>query len=125
MAEAYRLTATQAQARFRDGSLTVEDYAKSLLSRVSSRDSAVNAWAYLNPDHVLSRARELDQIPVEKRGPLHGVAIGVKDVILTKDMPTQYNSPIYADDAPKVDAGCVLTLRTTGALIFGTVTTRP
>jgi Asp-tRNA(Asn)/Glu-tRNA(Gln) amidotransferase A subunit family amidase len=119
MTEPYRLTASQAQAKFSDGSLTVEDYAKSLLSRVSSRDSTVNAWAYLNPELVLSRARELDQIPLEKRGPLHGVAIGVKDVILTKDMPTQYNSPIYDDDAPKVDAGSILTLRTLGALLFG------
>jgi len=119
MTEPYHLTASQAQAKFTDGSLTVESYAKSLLSRVSSRDSTVNAWAYLNPELVLSRARELDQIPPEKRGPLHGVAIGVKDVILTKDMPTQYNSPIYADDAPKVDAASILTLRTLGALIFG------
>lgn len=118
--EPFRLTASQAQAKFKDGSLTVEEYAKSLLSRVSSRDSTVHAWAYLNPDLVLSRARELDQIPPEKRGPLHGVAIGVKDVILTKDMPTQYNSPIYVDDAPKVDAGSILTLRTNGTLIFGT-----
>jgi Asp-tRNA(Asn)/Glu-tRNA(Gln) amidotransferase A subunit family amidase len=119
MTEPYRLTASQAQAKFADGSLTVEEYAKSLLSRVSSRDSIVNAWAYLKPELVLSRARELDQIPPEKRGPLHGVAIGVKDVILTKDMPTQYNSPIYENDAPKVDAGSILTLRTLGALIFG------
>ena len=120
MTEPFRLTASQAQARFKDGSLTVEDYAKSLLSRIADRDSTVNAWAYLNHDLVLERARELDQIPPEKRGPLHGVAVGVKDVILTKDMPTQYNSPIYVDDAPKVDAGSILTLRTNGALIFGT-----
>ena len=117
--EPFRLTASQAQAKFNDGSLTVEQYAKSLLDRVASRDSTVNAWAYLNPELVLERARELDAIPPEKRGPLHGVAIGVKDVILTKDMPTQHNSPIYEDDAPKLDAGSIMTLRANGALIFG------
>lgn len=66
--------------------------AQSLLSRVEARDDAVRGWAYLNPKLVLKRAQELDSIPPERRGPLHGIAIGVKDVILTKDMPTQYNS---------------------------------
>lgn len=119
MAEAFRLTASQAQSRFKDGSLTVEEYAKSLLSRIDARDATTHAWAYLNPELVLQRARELDQIPPAKRGPLHGVAVGVKDVIYTKDMPTQYNSPIYEDDAPRVDAGSVMVLRAKGALIFG------
>ncbi|KAF2446459.1 Asp-tRNA Asn/Glu-tRNA Gln amidotransferas-like protein subunit A [Karstenula rhodostoma CBS 690.94] len=121
--EPFRLTASQAQAKFKDGSLTVEQYAKSLLDRVAARDSTVNAWAYLNPELVLERARQLDAIPPEKRGPLHGVAVGVKDVILTKDMPTQYNSPIYVDDAPKIDAASIQTLRANGALIFGKTTT--
>lgn len=119
MTEPFRLTASQAQLKFKDGSLTVEAYAKSLLSRVESRDGIVHAWAYLDPELALRRARELDQIPAEERGPLHGVAIGVKDVILTKDMPTEYNSPIYENDAPKIDAGSVAVLRAHGALIFG------
>jgi Asp-tRNA(Asn)/Glu-tRNA(Gln) amidotransferase A subunit family amidase len=119
MTEPFRLTASQAQAKFKDGSLTVEQYAKSLLSRVEARDKTVNTWAYLDSELVLQRARELDQIPPEKRGPLHGVAIGVKDVIYTKDMPTQFNSSIYADNHPKVDAGSVMVLRANGALIFG------
>ena len=119
MTEPFRLTASQAQAKFQNGSLTVEEYAKSLLSRIEARDSTVHAWAYLNPELVLQRARELDRIAPEKRGVLHGVAVGVKDVILTKDMPTQYNSPIYEDDAPKLDAASVMVLRANGALIFG------
>ncbi|KAF2730609.1 Asp-tRNA Asn/Glu-tRNA Gln amidotransferas-like protein subunit A [Polyplosphaeria fusca] len=123
MTEPFRLTASQAQAKFRDCSLTVETYAKSLLSRISARDSTTHAWAYLNPDLVLARARELDQIAPEERGPLHGVAIGVKDVIYTKDMPTEHNSPIYEDDAPKLDAASIITLRANGALIFGKTTT--
>ncbi|KAH7071004.1 Asp-tRNA Asn/Glu-tRNA Gln amidotransferas-like protein subunit A [Paraphoma chrysanthemicola] len=123
MTDSYRLTASQAQCKFKDGSLTVEEYAQSLLSRVKSRDEIVHAWAYLDPELVLQRARELDQVPAEKRGPLHGVAIGVKDVILTKDMPTQYNSPIYESHAPKMDAGSIAVLRANGALIFGKTTT--
>lgn len=86
MSEPWHLTASQAVALMKKGDLSVEDYAKSLLSRVKERDSLVKAWAYLDPELVLTRARELDSIPAEKRGPLHGVAIGVKDVILTKGM---------------------------------------
>lgn len=124
MSEAWRLTASEAVDLMRKGGMTVEDYAKSLLSRISERDSAVKAWAYLDPDFVIARARELDAVPVEQRGPLHGIAIRVKDVILTKDMPTQHNSAIYASDFPStIDAAPIITLRAAGALIFGKTTT--
>ncbi|KAG6364177.1 hypothetical protein INS49_005775 [Diaporthe citri] len=95
--ELYRLTASQAAAGIRSGSFTVEQYAQSLLSRIKERDDTVKAWAYLHPEQVLDQARQLDHIPPEKRGPLHGVSVAVKDVIYTKDMPTQHNSPIYKD----------------------------
>lgn len=114
-----RLTATD----FISSGLTVEQYAVSLLDRIKSRDETVQAWAYLDPEYVLAQARELDKIPMNKRGPLHGVPIGVKDTMYTKDMPTQHNSPIYENDAPIVDAGPVTILRNAGALIFGKTTT--
>jgi Asp-tRNA(Asn)/Glu-tRNA(Gln) amidotransferase A subunit family amidase len=121
--ETYKLTATEVIAKIRDGQLTVEEYAESLLVRIKERDPVVKGWAYLNPDQVLFEARKLDQIPKESRGPLHGVAVAVKDVIYTKDMPTQFNSPIYEGDAPQVDAASVIILRKAGALIFGKTTT--
>jgi Asp-tRNA(Asn)/Glu-tRNA(Gln) amidotransferase A subunit family amidase len=119
--ELFRLTAIKAQSKFKYGSLTVERYAKSLLSRIDARDATVHAWAYVNPGLVLerARARELDQVALEKRDSLHGMAIGVKDVILSKDMPTQYSSPIYVSDHPETNAGSVMVSRERGALIFG------
>ena len=84
MAEPYRLTACEALDLIKRGDLSVEDYAKSLLARIKERDHIVKAWAFLDPELVLAQARKLDQIPADKRGPLHGIAIGVKDVILTK-----------------------------------------
>jgi Asp-tRNA(Asn)/Glu-tRNA(Gln) amidotransferase A subunit family amidase len=121
--ELYRLTASQAAAGIRSGSFTVEEYAKSLLSRIKERDTTVKAWAYLNPEQVLDQARQLDKVPPEKRGPLHGVSVAVKDVIYTKDMPTQHNSPIYKDSHVGVDAGSVTILRNAGALILGKTAT--
>lgn len=80
----YLLTASEALGRLKDGSLTVEAYAQSVLSRIERRNDAVRAWAYLDPGYVLAEARRLDAIPAESRGPLHGVAVAVKDVIQTK-----------------------------------------
>ncbi|ROT38061.1 glutamyl-tRNA amidotransferase subunit A [Sodiomyces alkalinus F11] len=121
--EPYRLTATEALANFRSGALTVEQYARSLLSRIAARDPVVKAWAYLSPNLVLAEAKRLDSIPVDQRGPLHGVAVAVKDIIYTRDMPTQFNSPLYENDAPKVDAASITMLRLAGALILGKTTT--
>ncbi|KAK7728744.1 hypothetical protein SLS53_009372 [Cytospora paraplurivora] len=112
-----------AAAKIQCGSLSVEDYARSLLSRIKERDDTVRAWAYINEDLVLEQARQLDQVPLGKRGPLHGVAVAVKDVIYTKDMPTQHNSPIYEGNLAGIDAGSVMILRQAGALILGKTTT--
>lgn len=82
--EPYRLTATEAVRAFESGSLTVEEYARSILERIRQRDPVVKAWAYLNPSRVLLQAQALDRIPHDQRGPLHGVAVAIKDVIYTK-----------------------------------------
>ncbi|KAL4792646.1 amidase signature domain-containing protein [Aspergillus venezuelensis] len=118
-----RLTATQALQAIKSNKLTVASYVQSLLSRIDSRNNKVKAWAYLNRDLVLSQARKLDSIPEDQRGPLHGVAIGVKDVIYTKDMPTEHNSPLYKDSLVPVDAASIAILRAAGAVILGKTTT--
>lgn len=82
--DAYKLTASEAAAVMKRGSFTVEDYATSLLARIADRDAKVEAWVHLDAEFVLRQARELDQVPVDKRGPLHGVAVGIKDNINTK-----------------------------------------
>ena len=80
----YTLSAKQVSSLIREGHVSVEEYATALLQRIKERDPVVHAWAYLDPALVLARARELDKVVrPEDRGPLHGVAIGVKDVFLT------------------------------------------
>jgi NCS1 family nucleobase:cation symporter-1 len=80
----YRLTATEIFSKIKAGEVSVEDYAKSLLGRIDVRDKAVQAWAYLNPEYVIEQAKGLDATPAADRGPLHGVAVAVKDIIYTK-----------------------------------------
>ena len=82
--EPFRLSASSALAEIRSGKLTSEQWVKSLSSRISLRDPAVKAWEHLDLESVLEQAKALDQTPLEKRGPLHGVPVAVKDIILTK-----------------------------------------
>lgn len=82
--EPYRLTAAEAVEALRSDSLTVEAYALSLLDHIERRDSIVKAWAHVDREQVLSQAKALDQVPKHQRGPLHGMAVGIKDVIYTK-----------------------------------------
>jgi amidase len=117
MVRANELTATEALSLMRTEKLSVEEMAQACLARIRERDPTVRGWVYLDPDLVLRNARELDKREI--KGPLHGVPIAVKDVIMTADMPTQHNSPLYKESFPTVDAGCIKTLRAAGALIFG------
>jgi hypothetical protein len=90
-ADLYKLTATEVLTKIRADEVSVEAYASSLLRRIEARDNAVQAWAYLDPAYVIEQARALDAIPKSERGPLHGVAIAVKDVIFTRGQSTYKN----------------------------------
>jgi len=118
----HELTATEIVAAINAGETTCEAVARSCLERIAAREPQVQAWQYLNPDQVIEQARALDNSG--KRGPLTGVPIGVKDIIDTCDMPTEYGSPIYQGRRPRSDAACVALSRKSGGVIMGkTVTT--
>jgi Asp-tRNA(Asn)/Glu-tRNA(Gln) amidotransferase A subunit family amidase len=122
MSGANRCTATEASRLMAAGKLTAVQLAEDSLARVAEREGDVQAWAYINADQVLAQARALDREP--RRGPLHGIPVGLKDIIDTIDMPTEYGSPIYAGHRPQADASCVALLRKAGAVMMGkTVTT--
>lgn len=115
------LSAVEIGAAVAKGDATCEDVARGCLERVTGREKIVHAWAHIDPDAILAEARRLDA--ASTRGPLHGVPVGVKDVIDTFDMPTQMGSPIYRGYRPAADASCVALLRAAGALIFGKTVT--
>jgi len=115
--EPCQLTAAQAAALIRAKRLSCEELVRSCLARIAARDADVRAWLWLEPDHVIRRARELDKLPA--KGPLHGLPFGVKDIIDTADCPTTQNSPIYDGMRVGRDAACVAVVRGSGALILG------
>ena len=89
-------------------------------------DAEVQAWSFLDPEHALAQARAADEERLTGRptGLLHGVPVGIKDIIDTADMPTENGSVLHAGRTPSRDAHVVTRLRGAGAVIMGkTVTT--
>jgi len=122
MSDPTRLTALDAAQEIAAGRLTSEKLVQSLLERIEERDGAVLAWAHLDPEQALAEARERDR--ERPRSLLHGVPVGVKDILDTHDMPTECGSPIYKGNRPASDAACVAMLRAAGMVVMGkTVTT--
>src|SRR5258706_431274 len=116
------LSAAQAARRIEAGEATSEALAAACLERIAAREKEVRAWAFLDREQALAQARALDRMP--RRSRLHGVPVGIKDIIDTADLPTEYGSPIYRGHRPKADAACVALLKNAGCLILGkTVTT--
>ena len=120
------LSATDAARAIRDGLIGAEQLTASCLARVREADGQVQAWTFLDPEHALAQARARDADHSEGRpaGPLHGIPVGVKDIIDTADMPTEDGSVLHAGRTPARDAAVVALLRAAGAVIMGkTVTT--
>jgi amidase len=100
---------------------TAEAVVRACLDRIAAREAVVHAFASVDPALALAQARALDAGPT--RGALHGVPIGIKDVIDTADLPTEMGSPIYQGHRPRYDAACVALLRAAGAIILGKTVT--
>lgn len=116
------LTATEIVKMTQGGSVSAEAVTRACLERIAEREPAVQAWQFLDPELAIAQARAIDARSF--RGPLHGVPVGMKDIIDTADMPTEYGSPIHAGHRPHMDAVCVALTRRAGGIIMGkTVTT--
>jgi amidase len=118
--EPWKLSAREIARKVSGGELTAEAITRSVLDRIAERETAIQAWQYLDSERAIAEARAIDRAP--SRGVLAGVPVGIKDVIDTADMPTTYGSAVYKDFRPRADASCVALMR--GAVGLGkTVTT--
>lgn len=121
-----QLSAVALAATIRSGEHSSEEVIAACLARIASEEPRIEAWAHLDPGHAIEQAREADAIRRSGRpvGPLHGVPVGVKDIIDTGDMPTEHGTPVFAGRRPTADAAVVTRLREAGAIVIGkTVTT--
>jgi Asp-tRNA(Asn)/Glu-tRNA(Gln) amidotransferase A subunit family amidase len=120
------MDASAAAQRIRDGVLSSEELVQECLERIRALELKVQAWQFLDEEHALAQARACDERKRsgEPIGPLHGVPVGVKDIIDTADMPTENGTALHAGRTPRDDAAVVRMLRAAGAVILGkTVTT--
>lgn len=100
--------------RIDSGVLTPDAAIRLSRDAITARDEAIHA--FVTVDYAA---------PLATGGPLKGIAIGIKDVIDTADLPTEYGSPIYAGWRPKADATVVSLARRAGATVIGKTATTP
>jgi Asp-tRNA(Asn)/Glu-tRNA(Gln) amidotransferase A subunit family amidase len=119
MPDPSRLTATDALARIRAGTLSPLALAEACLARIAEREPVTRAFAHLD-----AAAARQAAAAAAGEGALQGLPVGVKDTIDVAGMPTTQGSPIWAGWRPRADAACVAWARAAGAVMLGkTVTT--
>jgi Asp-tRNA(Asn)/Glu-tRNA(Gln) amidotransferase A subunit family amidase len=122
MTELADLSACDALQLLRSRRISATELVRACLDRIATLEPIVGAWTHLAAEAALSTAALRDAAPPQ--GALHGLPIGVKDILDTADMPTTYGSPIYAGWRPRADACAVTVARRAGAVLLGkTVTT--
>lgn len=108
------------------GAISAEAATAACLTRIAATEAELKAWAYVDGEYAMAQARTLDARRKSGAaiGALHGVPVGIKDVIDTARMPTEYGCAIGKGRVPATDAHLVARLRAAGAVIIGkTVTT--
>lgn len=112
--------------RIASGALTALEVTEAYLAQIATREPEVKAWAWHDPEFARSQAKALDAFRGKglALGPLHGLPVGLKDVIATTRIPTQNGTPIDEGHVAQQDAFVVSQLKSSGAVIMGkTVTT--
>ena len=110
---------------FRDGSDTPRAFLERCIEAVEAREDEIMAWACLDLEGARKAA---DASTARYRGgrplsPVDGLPVGIKDLIDTVDLPTEYGSTLFAGHRPKQDAAAVLALKEGGAAILGKTVT--
>ena len=121
MDELIELGARQAAARIREGKLSPVDLVEACLARIRALDGRVLAWARVDEAGAREAARRLEAEAAggRIRGPLHGVPVGIKDIIHVAGLPTTGGARPWAHRVPVSDAPAVTRLREAGAIILG------
>jgi aspartyl-tRNA(Asn)/glutamyl-tRNA(Gln) amidotransferase subunit A len=111
----------EAAALIREGKLAPLELVDACLARIAALDGGVRAWAHVDEAgaRAAARERQAEAARGRLRGPLHGVPVGVKDIIHVAGMPTTAGAKPWAHSRPAKDAPVVGRLREAGAVILG------
>src|SRR6195952_5345006 len=116
-----RLTAAETAASIANGDVSAVEVAQAHLERISAADPSVAAFLYVDPDGALSAARAVDEARTTGRtlGPLAGVPLAMKDVVVTRDLPTTAGSKILEGWRPPYDATISTRIKDAGIVMLG------
>ena len=109
------------------GTLSPRHLVQFCLDRIRRFDGTLQAWVIVDENAALAAAHRLEQMAQRGKllGPLHGIPIGIKDIIDVAGMTTAAASPLRTQHIASHDAPLVAKLRRAGAIILGkTVTTQ-
>ena len=125
MTDPHWLTAAEATRAFAARTLSPVELLSALLARIERLDPKLNVFIRLDAEAALdaARAAEREIAAGHIRGPLHGVPVGIKDIIDVAGLPTTCHSKILLDNAKTADAASVAKLRQAGAIILGKLST--
>lgn len=110
----------------KQGKLTASQWVEASLESINATDHSIGAWVMVDAERARTHAVEADAKLRSGKpiGPLHGVPLGVKDLIDVADWPTAAGSSRWRNAIARQDAACIQALRGAGAIILGkTVTT--
>jgi Asp-tRNA(Asn)/Glu-tRNA(Gln) amidotransferase A subunit family amidase len=115
------LTIKEAAAAIASGELTASQLVESCLKRIDTFEKKIQAWALLDRQGASETAKQLDkELKQGKlRGPLHGIPLGIKDMIYTAGLRTEAGSSTWKGFIPQYDATSVAKLKNAGAIILG------
>ena len=110
---------------FRETRLSPVEVAEALLGRIEAEDGDLNAFITVTRERGLSEARRAEEeiLAGRDRGPLHGVPVGLKDLIYTAGVRTTMGSALFEDFVPDEDATVVTKLEAAGAVMLGKTNT--
>ncbi|WP_420393835.1 amidase [Acuticoccus sp.] len=119
------VTAAVLAERLAAGAISAREVVDACLARIAEREPTMRAFAHVDPDHARAMADALDRHRKAGRplGALHGLPVGVKDVIDTRDYPTENGTAQDVGRRPREDATLVARLRAAGAVVIGKTAT--
>ena len=125
MTELHWLTASEAAQAIAARKLSPLELTTALLDRIDRLDPKLNVFIRLDREAALqaAKAAEAEIAAGRSRGPLHGIPVGIKDIIDVAGLSTTCHSKILIDNVATADAVCVSRLRGAGATVLGKLST--
>jgi aspartyl-tRNA(Asn)/glutamyl-tRNA(Gln) amidotransferase subunit A len=125
MSDLHWMTASAAATAIAKREMSPVELVKALLDRIERLNPRLNAFILVDAEKALKEARtaEAEAAQGRPRGPLHGVPVGIKDIIDVSGLPTTCHSKILENNIASADADCVDKLRADGAIILGKLST--